>query len=54
MRELIEKEDFLLPVSFGVTKEQVYEYSPSLADRVAADWSLGEEEVVRRLYRGIR
>jgi len=53
-RELIEKEDFLLPVWFGVTKEQVYEYSPSLADRVAADWSLGEEEVVRRLYRGIR
>ena len=53
-RELIEKEDFLLPVWFGVTKEQVYEYSPSLADRVAADWRLGEEEVVRRLYRGIR
>lgn len=53
-RELIEKEDFLLPVWFGVTKEQVYEYCPSLADRVAADWDLGEEEVVRRLYRGIR
>lgn len=53
-REIIEREDFLLPVWFGVTKEQVYEYSPSLADRVAADWGLGEEEVVRRLYRGIR
>lgn len=53
-REIIEREDFLLPVWFGVTKEQVYEYSPSLADRVAADWSLGEDEVVRRLYRGIR
>jgi len=53
-RELIEKEDFLLPVWFGVTKEQVFEYSPSLADRVAVDWSIGEEEVVRQLYRVIR
>lgn len=53
-RELIEREDFLLPVWFGVTKEQVYEYSPSLANRVGADWDLGEEEVVRRLYQVIR
>lgn len=53
-RELIEREDFLLPVWFCVTKEQVYEYSPSLADRAGADWGLGEEEVVHRLYRVIR
>jgi TIR domain len=53
-RELIEKEDFLLPVWFGVSKEQVFAYSPSLADRVGANWDLGIEEVVRRLYRAIR
>jgi TIR domain len=53
-RELIKREDFLLPVWCGVTKEQVFEYSPSLADRVAVDWSLGEEEVVRQLIRVIR
>lgn len=53
-RELIEKQDVLLPVWFGITKEQVYEFSPSLADRVAVDWSLGEDEVVRRLYRAMR
>ena len=53
-RELIEREDFLLPVWFGVTKEQVFEYCPSLADRVGVNWNLGEEEVVRRLYRVIR
>jgi hypothetical protein len=53
-RELIEKEDFLLPVWHGVTKEEVFNYSPSLSDRVGVDWKLGDEEVVRRLYRSIR
>lgn len=53
-RELIESKDFLLPVWFGVTKKQVFEYSPSLANRVAVDWGLGETEVLRRLHREIR
>jgi len=53
-RELIERQDFLLPVWFGVTKEQVFDYSPSLADRVGVNWDLGVEEVVRRLLRVIR
>lgn len=52
-RELIQQEDFILPVWHGVTKEQVFAYSPSLADRVAATWDLGAEETVRRLHRAI-
>lgn len=53
-RELIEREDFLLPVWYGVTKEEVFDYSPSLADRLGVNWDLGEKEVVRRLYKSIQ
>lgn len=53
-RELVENKDFLLPVWFGVTQKQVFEYSPSLANRVAIDWGVGEKEVLRRLHRKIR
>jgi TIR domain-containing protein len=52
-RELIEGTDFLLPIWYGVTKKQVFDYSPTLADRVGVNWDLGEKEVVRRLYRAI-
>jgi len=53
-RELIEGRDVLLPVWHQVTRKDVYEYSPSLADRFAVDWSAGEEEVIRRLHAAIR
>jgi hypothetical protein len=53
-RELIEKADFLLPIWFGVAKKDVFDYCPTLADRVAVNWDLGEEEVVRRLHRAIK
>jgi hypothetical protein len=50
-RELMEKSDFVMPVWAGVTKREVFDYSPSLVDRVAVDWNLGQDEVVRRLFR---
>lgn len=53
-RELIENEDFLLPVWNGITKQQVFDYSPTLADRVGVNWNLGAEEVVRKLYRAVK
>jgi hypothetical protein len=37
-RELAESNRFILPVWYQVTKKDVYEYSPSLADRFAAIW----------------
>ena len=52
-RELIEGTDVVLPVWSDVTREQVYEYSPVLADRLAAPWTLGIDEVSRRLHRSI-
>jgi hypothetical protein len=52
-RELVERKRVILPVWCGVTKEQVYQYSPSLADRLAANWSAGISEVTRLLSRSI-
>ncbi|NVM20288.1 MAG: toll/interleukin-1 receptor domain-containing protein [Desulfobacterales bacterium] len=52
-RELIENEKVILPVWHGVSKKEVYEYSPALADRVAANWNDGVENVARRLKRAV-
>lgn len=52
-RELVEKQKIILPVWCGVTAAQVYEYSPALADRLAANWDAGPTEVARLLYRAI-
>ncbi len=52
-RELIEQKDVILPIWHGVTEREVYEYSPSLANKFAIKWGLGVEEVSRQLYRAI-
>lgn len=52
-RELIEGTDFLLPVWHGVNKRELFDYSPTLVDRLGVSWELGETEVVRRLYHSI-
>jgi hypothetical protein len=52
-RELVEKKDVLVPVWHEVTRQQVFDYSPTLANRVAIDWSLGADEVSRQLKRAI-
>ena len=52
-RELVEKQKVILPVWHGVSAADVYKYSPILADRVATQWSLGVEEVARKLLRAI-
>ena len=48
-RELIERSNVILPVWHEVLPEDVYQYSPSLADRFAVKWELGADEVARRL-----
>jgi hypothetical protein len=53
-REIIEERNVFLPVWHSVTPRDVYEYSPSLANRVGVQWSLGLEEVARRLLAEIR
>ena len=52
-RELVEKQNLILPLWHGVSQEDVYEYSPVLADRVAARWSDGPEKVARKLMQAI-
>jgi hypothetical protein len=52
-REILEQTSVVLPVWCQVTRKEVYEYSPSLADRVGVNWNLGANEVVNRLYRAI-
>jgi hypothetical protein len=52
-KEIFEKGNILLPVWHEVTAKEVYDYSPWLANIKAADWSEGEEEVVRKLQREI-
>jgi hypothetical protein len=52
-RELIEKKKLILPVWHQVSAADVYEYSPSLADRFGLSTERGMEEVVRRLHSAI-
>ena len=49
-REIIEEKELVLPVWYGISKQEVYEYCPSLVNVKAAVWDeLGETEVCRQL-----
>ena len=53
-REILEERQLVLPVWYGVTKQSVYDYSPSLLNVKGIDWNqLGETEVCRQLCRAI-
>lgn len=52
-REILEQKSVVLPVWYKVTAKDVYDYSPSLADRVGLNWDRGVDEVIRHLYRAI-
>jgi hypothetical protein len=52
-REIIEKRRFILPVWHGVSSEDLFQYSTILPDRVALQWSLGAQEVAKKLVREI-
>jgi hypothetical protein len=53
-KELIEKQNSILPIWVDVSKEDVYEYSPSLANKVAIKWEVGEEEVIRKIHQTLK
>ncbi len=48
-REIVEKQNVILPVWVNVTPKLLYEYSPILADRFGVNWSDGIDEVVEKL-----
>ncbi len=52
-REILERTNVVLPVWHNVKPRDVYEYSPSLADKVAIEWSKGIDEVSRQIYRAV-
>src|SRR3712207_7020297 len=53
-RSLLEKKNVILPVWHEVTQQQVYDYSPSLADKHALIWSAGQkEDVATKLQRAV-
>jgi hypothetical protein len=52
-REILESANVVLPIWHGVSAREVYEYSPSLADKVAIEWSKGIDEVPRKIYRSV-
>ena len=52
-REFVERQSVILPVWHNVSVDDVYRYSPILADRVAVQWSRGVEEVARKLLQAI-
>lgn len=48
-REILERQDVMLPVWLNVEVNDVYNYSPRLADKVGLSSGLGVAEVARRL-----
>jgi len=48
-KEIIKKKNVMLPIWHDVSKEEVYEYSPSLVDRLAAKWSEGVDSIAAKL-----
>ncbi len=52
-REILETKNLVLPVWCGVSKEKIYEYCPTLLDRVGLHWDRGEEFVVNKLHQAL-
>jgi hypothetical protein len=48
-REILEQQNVILPVWHNVNVQDVYNYSPRMADKVGLPSSLGVKEVARRL-----
>jgi len=52
-REIMEKKNIILPVWCGISKEELYEYSPILVDRVGLNIDKGIENTINDLYKAI-
>jgi len=53
-KEIVEKNASILPVWHEVSRAKVFDYSPSLADRYALDWSLGVAKIAKKLNDAVR
>jgi hypothetical protein len=52
-RELVEQRKVILPIWHNVNREDVYKYSPILADRFALNWNAGSDIVAAKLRAAI-
>jgi hypothetical protein len=52
-RELLEETHLVLPIWCGIGKNDLYDYSPALLNRVGVKWDRGLQEVVRQIHRSI-
>jgi hypothetical protein len=48
-REIVEESNIIIPIWSNVSREQVYEYSPALADRVGIQWEEGVHSVAKEI-----
>lgn len=53
-REILEKDNVILPIWHNVSVHDVYQYSPRLADKVGLNSELGVEELAKKLARIIK
>lgn len=53
-REILQKQNVILPVWHGVTATDVYDYSPGLADRVGLPSTLELKELAGKLFNAIK
>ncbi len=53
-RENLEKSSVIIPIWYNISEKDVYDYSPSLLNRLGLDWSkLGKDSVIRKLYTAV-
>lgn len=48
-REIIETQNLVIPIWAGVNKKDIYEYSPTLVDRVGVNWDKGIDFVINKI-----
>ena len=53
-REIVEGQNVILPVWHNISKQELYEFSPRLVDKVGVLSSLGAPEVARQLCKAIK
>ncbi len=53
-REILEKDNVMLPVWHNVTAREVYEYCPRLADKVGLNSDVGPKELARKLVNVVK
>lgn len=53
-REIIEKANVVLPVWHNVGVQDVYNYSPRLADKVGLNSSMGIKELAAKLVNAVK